>query len=235
MTTDAPLLGTATSDIRVWRVGYRPEPWAWPSWQYATNGRFPGRWDDADGNFRTIYAGSHLLSCLLEVLACFRPDPDLAAQLSDIIDDEPTGEHPTSPAGAVPRSWLHPRTAASAHLAGTYVSVTNAESIAVLRPVFLHRAHELGLDDFDAAALKTPRPRVLTQEVATHIYETTDLDGVQFLSRHGDDQVLWAIFERPGDPDISPRLQNPVSHELTAETPEIHEAFRIHHLNWANE
>lgn len=74
------------------RVGYRPEPWAWPSWQHATDGRFPGRWDDGYGNFRTIYAGSRLLSCLLEVLACFRPDPALAAQLSDIIDDdEPTG------------------------------------------------------------------------------------------------------------------------------------------------
>ena len=120
-------------------------------------------------------------------------------------------------------------------LTGTYASVTNAESIAFLRPIFLHRAHEFGLDDFDAAALKTARPRVLTQEVATHIYETTDLHGVQFLSRHGDDHVLWAIFERPGDPDISPRLQNPVSHELSAETPEIDEACQIHHLTWADD
>ena len=235
MTTEARQLATATSGIRVWRVGFRPDPWAWPSWQYATNGRFPGRWDDAEGNFRTTYAGSHLLSCLLEVLACFRPDPALAAQLSDIVDDEPTGAHPTSPAGAVPPSWLQPRTAASAILTGTYASVTNAESIGFLRPVFLHRAHEFGLVDFDAAALKDAKPRALTQEVATHIYETTDLHGVQFRSRHGDDHVLWAIFERPGDPDISPRLQNPVSHELSAGTPEINEAFRIHHLTWADD
>jgi hypothetical protein len=235
MTTDARQLATATSDISVWRVGFRPDPWAWPSWQYATDGRFPGRWDDAEGNFRTIYAGSKLLSCLLEALACFRPDPDLSAQLTNIDDDEPNGTHPTSPAGAVPPSWLRPRTAASAQLSGTYVSVTNAESIAFLRPVFLHRAHELGLDDFDAAALKTARPRALTQEVATYIYESTDLHGVQFLSRQGDDHVLWAIFERPGDPDISPRLQNPVSHDLIAETPELHEAFRIHHLTWADD
>lgn len=234
MTTETRQLATATSNIRVWRVGFRPEPWAWPSWHYATNGRFPGRWDDADGNFRTIYAGSTLLSCLLEVLACSRPDPDLAAQLSDIVDDEPAAPHPSSPPGAVPGSWLPPRTAATAQLTGTYASVTNAESIAVLRPDFLHRAHEFGLDDFDAAALKTARLRVLNQEVATHIYETTDLYGVEFLSRHGDDHVLWAIFERPGDPDITPRLQNPVSHELTVETQEIHEAFRIHHLTWAN-
>ena len=54
MTTDAPQLATTASDCEVWRVGFQPEPGAWPSWQYATDGRFPGRWDDADGNFRTI-------------------------------------------------------------------------------------------------------------------------------------------------------------------------------------
>ncbi len=235
MTLEAPQLSTTRSDGQVWRVGYRPDPWAWPSWQYATNGRFTGRWDDADGNFRTIYAGAHLLGCLLEVLACFRPDPELAAQLTDIVDDDPSGPHPTSQPGAVPRSWLKPRAAASAELNGAYAAVTNTHSVAHLRPAFLHRAHELGLDDLDAATLKDARPRALTQEVATYIYETTDLDGVQFHSRHGDDHTLWAIFERPGDPDISPRLHRPVSHDLTADHPEIQEAFRIHHLNWTND
>ena len=32
----------------VYRVGYIPEPWAWTPWQYATDGRFTGRWDDPD-------------------------------------------------------------------------------------------------------------------------------------------------------------------------------------------
>lgn len=233
MTTDASQLAVATSDLGVWRVGYRPEPWAWPSWQYATNGRFGGRWDDANGNFRTIYAGAQLLSCLLEVLACFRPDPDLAAQLTDIVDNDRSGvAHPTLPTGQVPRSWLDPRSAASAQLNGSYAQVTNAESIAFLRPLFLNRAHELGLDDLDAAVLKDARPRALTQEIATYIYETSDLSGVQFLSRHGDDHILWAIFERPEDPDISPHLSNLVLHDLTTALPEIKEAFRIHHLTW---
>jgi len=234
MTTDAPQLAAEASDCEVWRVGFRPEPWAWPAWQYATHGRFPGRWDDADGNFRTIYAGSQLLSCLLEVLASFRPDPDLAAQLTDIIDNDPAGAHPTRTAGAVPRSWLQPRIAASAQLTGTYAAVTTAESLAFLRPVFLHRAHQLGLDDLDAATLKDARPRTLTQEVASYIYETTDMDGVEFHSRHGDDHTLWAIFERPGDPDISPHLHGPALHDLTPDLPEIMEAFRIHHLSWTD-
>jgi len=30
----------------VWRVGYKPEPWAWPDWKWAHDGRFHGV-DDA--------------------------------------------------------------------------------------------------------------------------------------------------------------------------------------------
>ena len=60
----------------VWRVGYRPKPWAWTPWQYVGDtGRFTGRWDDPLGSFLTLYAGRDLLACLLEVLAGFRPDP----------------------------------------------------------------------------------------------------------------------------------------------------------------
>ena len=67
----------------VWRVGFRPDPWAWTPWQYASDdGRFPGRWDDPDGSFRTVYAGRDLLACLLEVLARFPPDPLLEERIS---------------------------------------------------------------------------------------------------------------------------------------------------------
>jgi len=67
-------LAASVDPGRVWRVGYRPDPWAWTPWQYAgETGCFPGRWDDPRGWFRTIYAGRELLACLLEVLARFRP------------------------------------------------------------------------------------------------------------------------------------------------------------------
>jgi len=50
------LIATGSGDLAcddatgrvVWRVGYTPEPWAWTPWQYATDGRFTGRWDDPD-------------------------------------------------------------------------------------------------------------------------------------------------------------------------------------------
>jgi hypothetical protein len=88
---------------RVWRVGFRPEPWAWSGWEWATDGRFPGRWDDLHGNFRTIYAGSSLLACLLEVLAHFRKDARLSIELDEIVEDDEDGACiPPSPRGRSP-------------------------------------------------------------------------------------------------------------------------------------
>ena len=54
-------VSVVTDPGTVWRVGYRPDPWTWTPWQYAANGRFNGRWDDPDGNYRTLYTGKTLL------------------------------------------------------------------------------------------------------------------------------------------------------------------------------
>ncbi len=114
-------LTAAEAAGRVWRVGFRPEPWAWSGWEWATDGRFPGRWDDLHGNFRTIYAGSSLLACLLEVLAHFRKDARLSVELDEIVeDDEDKVLHPTIAPGQVPTEWLEVRAAASAELSGRY-------------------------------------------------------------------------------------------------------------------
>lgn len=217
----------------VWRIGFRPDPWAWSGWEWSTNGRFPGRWDDLHGNFRTVYAGSSLKACLLEVLAGFRPDPRLAAELDEIVeDDEDHVLHPTARPGEVPREWLDARTAARAELGGKYCAVTTSETVGTLYPHFVAKALSLGLTDFDAAALRDARPRQLTQAIAAWLYDTTTLDGVTFNSRHGDDLQLWAIFERPGDPPRSPKLGKPQTVELHHSSAAIHEAFQVLGLTW---
>lgn len=229
-------LAVATSQDRVWRIGFRPDPWAWSRWEWATNGRFPGRWDDLHGNFRTVYAGSSLLACLLEVLAGFRHDARLAMELNEIIEDDADAVlHRTVAPGHVPREWLDARTATSAELAGTYCGVTDSKSIAVLYPHFIGTALRLGLADLDAAALKDARPRELTQAIATWIYETTDLDGVTFASRHGDDLQLWAVFERPDGGLVSPQLRHIKAEELHHDSDAIKHAFRLLGLSWKRE
>ena len=220
----------------VWRIGFRPEAWAWSGWEWATDGRFPGRWDDLHGNFRTVYAGSSIRACLLEVLAGFRRDTRLAAELDEIVEDsEDAVLRPTLASGQVPREWLDARTATSAKLTGTYCAVTDSRSIAVLHPHFIGMALTHGLLDLDAAALKDARPRRLTQAIAAWLYETTDLDGVTFASRHGDDLRLWAIFERPGDSYVSPKLTHARPEELHHDSDAIKEAFQMLALTWTSD
>lgn len=166
-----------------------------------------------------MYAGSSMWACLLEVLAGFRRDARLAAELDEIVEDnEHAVLHRTLASGQVPREWLNARAATPAELTGNYRAVTDSRSIAVLNPHFIGIALSLGLLDVDAAALKDARPRQLTQAIAAWIYETTDLDGVFFASRHGDDLQLWAIFERPGDSSVSPRLSDARPEELHYES-----------------
>lgn len=216
-------------ECEAWRVGHKPDAWDWTPWRYANGGHFEGRWDAPDGTFRTLYAGDSLLACLLEILACFRPDPELEAALDSIDGDDTGSRHP---AGSIPRSWLDNRCAAKAQLVGRFCAVTHSTTIAALRPRFLPQAIALGLDDFDAAALRDSRPRSLTQQVAAHLFASTAVDGIEFASRHGDDHRLWAIFERTSDAAPALCLRNRTHFELTGDHPAIAQAFATHRLRW---
>ncbi|SER22964.1 hypothetical protein [Arthrobacter sp. OV608] len=62
--------------------------------EWAIDGRFPGRWDDLHGNFRTAYAGS-MRAYTLEVRAGFRLDVRLTAVMDNIVkDNEDAVLHP---------------------------------------------------------------------------------------------------------------------------------------------
>ena len=100
-----------------------------------------------------------------------------------------------------------------------------------LVPHFVAAALRAGLKDFDAAALKDSRPRELTQSVATYLYAATDLDGIRFASRHGDDLTLWAIFERHHTV-VTPCLAGTELTELTADHPALVQAFDVLGLAW---
>jgi hypothetical protein len=205
-------------------------------WEWATNGRFPGRWDDRDGNFRTVYAGSTLLACLLQVLADFRPDPMVLGGLDDIVvDADDDSAHPTAAAGTIDPSWLEPRAAATARSWGRFCGITTHDSLAALHAQFVGQALLLGLRDFDAAALKDGRTRTLTQAVSTELYRSTGLNGIRFASRHGDDLALWAVFERPGDGSISPHLEHREHQELHRDHPDLRVAFALLGLRWSEE
>lgn len=153
--------------------------------------------------------------------------------MDDIVeDDDDATVYPTAKAGELDPSWLDPRSVARGRLSGRFCSVTSADSIATLYPRFVSFALGLGLNDFDAAALKDGRARPLTQAVATHLHSVTDLDGINFPSRHGDDLELWAIFERPDDPDVTPRVRDADHDELSQDHPDVIHALEILGLVW---
>jgi hypothetical protein len=225
----ATLLQGESTDRVVWRVGFRPYPWAWVDWSRAEDGRFQGRWDDPDGEFRTIYAGGTLQACLAEVLASLRPSVEMAAEMDD-IDEDPLDEamHPTCPAGSIAYAWLEPRVASSATLAGQFCNVTSMVTIAGLRPRFKSMATAQGYEDFDAATLKDQKARPITQAVSKYIWSRGDFHGIRFNSRLGDDNSLWAIYERPdGLTGVSPQISDIEMHSLTPEDPAIVEIFEL--------
>ncbi len=224
----------------VWRVGFAPDPWAWTPWEYAHEGRFAGRWDDPAGVWRTLYVGENRLACFLEVHAPFRPDPFLVGELTAIDEDlEDAAEHPSAPAGAIPVAWAERRVLGQAHLTGTYIIPADAVSLATLREHFLGMALRFDLPDLDAAAIRIAEPRALTQSIAAFVYEqVTDaggpVAGVRFDSRHGDDQRLWAVFERPGDSSTSRWLRDTVAGPIDRFDSELVEAMQIHRLHWGD-
>jgi len=230
-------LAESRPDGPVYRVGHEPDPWAWTPWEY---GPFTGRWDDPEDLYRVLYAASSPLGCFLEVLAVFRPDPVLAEELAAIEGGPDDDDFPTVPPGKVDRAWLERRRVGTATLEGRFVDVGHSHTIAELRPRFLQQAIDAALPDFDAAAIRTAAPRALTQAISRFLYGASlddgDVpDGVEFGSRHGDDQQLWAIFERDAD------IGSPSSHLLGATTsamiapdePDLREAMALHHLEWS--
>lgn len=223
----------------VWRVGYAPDPWAWASWDYAGDeGLFSGRWDDQQGEFRTIYTAESLLGCFLELLAHFRPSRELLAELDQIIDDDGSiGNHPEAPQGAVGYSWLDGRQYGSAQQNGRYCYITHSRSVAALSARYPFHRHGIAPVDVDVALLKDARDRVLTRSIARWLHDLHDegtvVDGVRFNSRHGDEIRVWAVFERAGDPARSPRIRPSAEPDkVHPDLPELQEAFGRFGLQW---
>ncbi len=95
------------------------------------------------------------------------------------------------------------------------------------------------LADVDAAPIRLAEPRAFTQAIAAWMYDQSAPDGrplagVQFSSRHGDGLIPWAVFERPGDDDISALLRDPQSNPIDEDDPELRETMRTHRLQWSS-
>jgi hypothetical protein len=65
-----PSLAVTAADRPLYRIGRRPDGWAWPAWSYAgPDGTFGNRYDDPQGEYRVLYASSQRIGPFLETLA----------------------------------------------------------------------------------------------------------------------------------------------------------------------
>lgn len=236
-TESGPVQCVRLADEEIHHVGYAPAPWEWADWEHAKSGRFQGRWDDPNGHWRAKYVGAHPAACYLEVLAPFRPDPELQTDMDAIESDDEDDDYPTVASGKLDRSWCDNRLFCTARLTGGFALPSHHETLPTLREKFLVAARNLGIEDIDAATVRMSAPRELTQSISAWLYEIVGpggerINGVQYLSRHGDDFVLWAIYER-GKGDSPPEVTSRTA--PTAITPNdeaLVEVMRIHRIQW---
>lgn len=195
----------ADPPAQVFRLGRRPDPWAWPDWAFAEpDGTFGNRYDDPQGIYRVLYASTQRIATFVECLACFRPDIEVIAELDAIAGEDGDEEPPD--AGVVPSDWVEQRCIGIGRLVGDHADIGHHESLAELRSALAPRVVHYQLPDLDAATLRLTAPRAFTQEVSRYVFDRTvdgvrRWNGISYLSKHGDDLTNWATFE-PVMPDI---------------------------------
>lgn len=143
----------------LWRVGRGDRPWSYPDWQYATHGRFPGRWDDPDGQYRVVYGASTRVGALVEALQEFRPKADFASVLGRL--GAPDAVEP----GIVPVSWLGPRSIAAAVVKGAFAHVQHHDWIGYLHERLLPHLLTWGIHELDGAILRSTETRGVTRRL----------------------------------------------------------------------
>ncbi|HUZ09767.1 MAG TPA: RES domain-containing protein [Acidimicrobiales bacterium] len=136
---------------RVYRLGRRDDPWAWPDWAYAEgDGTFGNRFDDPKGIYRVLYAATERLGTFVESLGHFRPDPSVFDGYEEIVGEDGDDEPPA--AGEISFAWLGERCLGEGRLVGAFADIGHYESLAELRSALGPRVVHYGIHDLDAAA-----------------------------------------------------------------------------------
>jgi hypothetical protein len=218
------------ADRPLHRIGRAPNPWAWPDWLRASHDRtFGNRFDDPHGDYRVLYAGSTRLGAFVEVLARFRPDPHVAAELAKMSGDAKGA----LPPGHLDPRWLAVRRIGSANVAGRFAEIGHSDSLAGLERALAPRLAHYGLASLDASAIRLSAPRRFTQEISRYVYELTAargrraFDGIAYLSKLGDEFRNWAIFEPIGRSAPKTFLTGVRVAKITRDDPAFREALAL--------
>jgi len=180
------LLNTRTPTGPLYRIARGTEPWEYPDWKRAGTDSsslahtFGNRFDDPNAEYRVIYASSQLVSCYVEVLARFRPDYALLAELRAM-----EGEDDYQQVGVIPDEWFESRFIGTAEVGGNYADLYRPAWVSYLRSRLQPLCVELGLSDFDVSDLIQATKRIVTQRASSIVYDLGAFAGIYYASRHG--------------------------------------------------
>jgi hypothetical protein len=176
----------------LYRVGYPPDPLAWPPPEYRGRGRF----DDPRNRFGVMYAAADRRCCFLETLDSFRPD---RALLQRLLAMGPSSFTPQS--GLVPDSYfdrllapllLHPgRRWLDARLTAPQTAVALSRDPAIARML-----PNLGYGTRFKPGDLVGSDRSLTQAIAGWAHGQ-GFAGIAYSCSHDPSLDCWAVFEGP--------------------------------------
>ena len=208
-----PAFDTQPAPDRLFRVGRKPDPWAWTDLKYAGQ----GRWDDPERRYAVLYASGDAFGAYLESLSQFQPDLEFVAQLGKIRRNA-AGLTRTTVPGRVPANWRSLRllgVGVLAEVSGLFVAAGRAGTLAVLRRELASVARELEIESIDAGVIRldySAKFRAFTQAVSRFIYEQPEAyAGIFYLGQHGDEVENYAIFRRGADQGADRGADRPVT------------------------
>lgn len=181
------LEGAKDPEGPLYRIGRLPDPLVFPPWEYAGGGRF----DDPKREFRTLYAAESRLEPFIELLAPFRPSPEVIAALGAVSNA--TDER--FEVGVIPSDWARKRCVRAFRLGPSqcWLDLRSLQTREALRYLLAEDLVRLGLNDLDVSDTRGRR-RELTQLISRFAYEA-GYSGLVYRSRFDDDICCWAIFE----------------------------------------
>ncbi len=207
-----PAPATQPAPDTLFRVGRKPDPWAWTDLKYAGQ----GRWDDPERRYAVLYASHDAFGAYLESLSQFQPDLELVAELGRVRRNA-AGLRRTTIAGRMPENWRSSRLlgeGAPDGVSGAFVAVGRAATLAVLRQELASVARELDIENVDAGVLRldySARFRAFTQAVSRYIYERPEAHaGIFYLGQQGDEVENYAIFRRGADHPVTSRRRSEI-------------------------
>ena len=215
------MLEYRTPEGPLYRIARGANPWAFTDWSRASTDQygahtFGNRFDDPAGEYRVLYASSQLLSCYVETLARFRPDPKLKEELAAI-----SGEDDFQPIGYISTDWFKDRYIGRARVKGRYADLYTAEWVSQLLPHLQPECIKLGLPEFDLSVLMQAQKRIITQMASNYINELGSFHGIYYASRYGNNLENWALFEFKAD------IHPTEAREVSSDDPILVEALDI--------